>query len=988
MDARPCFSMLAASLGAALVLLGAGSARADSATGVDTALGNALNPPGQPGVPRALADDYSDTVRRSPTGQLYPMPPDPAEREGVTSDGGYNFAGDLSAGMLFLDQPQKNALFNKYKDLSTGFYLDSFHVQIQKPPGAYYFETSGGGVGHRDQFYGAQFGRYNDWRVKVFYNETQNVFTDSYTSLYNGTGTGHLTLPGGLLPNGGATPVTSGTFNAGAANYVGATSTCSAAAPCWRYTGPDGVARVFSNATALAGINWTGSGAATPQPVSGNSIAGAINTYLGTVPGNTELGLIRRKAGASAEVRLSEAWKGYAGLTAEHRTGARPFSMNENNSTVEIPEPIDYTTVDALAGLSYTDPLMQANLRGSASFFHNAIGALTVDQPWLAAATGLAAAQTTIFDLYPDNEAFNVKGEFARRFPGFLNARLTANVALGTSLQDDPLLMPVDPSQSAQISSAMGSTVIKGINNPGYATNTLDLNNWNGVNGLPLSRATAQQRIDSALANVALALKPTSALDLKGDVRYRGTYNNGGYTAYNPLTGQFGRGFRNSTSFDLVAGSSGAPGAIGVPCYVLPGYATPAGCTFNGNAGVTGQSTNNPANIPVFSPPRDVKQVNYTLSAGYDLGKVGSLNGNVEREDFYRTYRERDKTWEDKFKVGFVTRGLEWLTARLSYEAGWRRGTAYHFWSVNNYGTGLPGLDWNTIVAQYGQSAATAPGWTTAPAALQGYVARYASDSRKFDLADRDQQVLNARVNLLPLPDLDLGVAFQFKDANYPSSGLGLEHDQTTSVDVEAGYQPLTQLQVNASYSWQSTARSMRANSGTNASGAGNTCTFPAGTSLTPDQAVNQCAQQLWVSDANWNLNAKDQNHALVIGVQSDLGVVRLGVDYKLSIGTSSVTYDSGPNVLTTAQATLAGSGFPDMSLIQHSLTAHVLIAVHKRVVVHLFYMLETGEVKDWHYQGLPIGASAAENNATLMLDAGPQNYHTNVFGMLFQFKL
>ena len=57
-------------------------------------------------------------------------------------------------------------------------------------------------------------------------------------------------------------------------------------------------------------------------------------------------------------------------------------------------------------------------------------------------------------------------------------------------------------------------------------------------------------------------MKPASILDIKADFRYRGTLNKGGYTAYNPLTGQFGRGFRNSTGFDLVVGSAGDPLAL------------------------------------------------------------------------------------------------------------------------------------------------------------------------------------------------------------------------------------------------------------------------------------------------------------------------------------------------------------------------------------------------------------------------------------------
>jgi hypothetical protein len=982
MKTLPRMNILAVCVGAAMVQLGTGTARADSAIGVDTALGNALNPPGRSAMPRQLLDqDGMDTVRRSPTGQLYGVPYDRSGEGANKTESGWEYSGGIEPGVLGGDAGKKNALFRKYKDLKNGAYLDYFEVEAYKPDSANYMQAFGGGAGQHDQFYGLQFGRYNDWKVKIFYNETQHVFTDTYKSLYNGTGTGNLTLAGGLLPKGGATAVISGSPTVG-------TGACTAAAPCWSYTDSTGTNRIFSNATAATGVNWTGSATtAAGTPVGANSIAGSINSYLNGVNGDTELALVRKKLGVMADLRVADRWKAYTSYSNEERKGSRPFGMNENNYTVEIPEPIDYTTHDFLAGFSYTDPLMQANLRASASLFRNNISSLTVQQPWLAAATAFGAAQTTTFDLYPDNNAFNLKGEFARSLPDFWKGRFTANAAWGTSRQDDALMMPVDSTQSSQIAGAMGTTIIPG-NNPGYATNTLNLNNWNGVNGSPLSQSTAKQRIDTTLLNFGLLVNPLTDLSVKGDVRYFENNNKGGYTAYNPLTGQFGRGFVRSTSFDLVAGSSGAPGAIGVPCYVLPGFPVVPGCTFNGNAGVTGQSTNNPGNIPVFSPARDTKQLNYVLSADYDISKKGgSVNGAIEREEFHRTFRERDKTWEDKIKVGYVNRGLEEVTVRLSYEDARRRGSEYQFWPVEDMGTGLPGLDWNTILNRY-LTAATGTGWTIAPAAISGYLARYAYESRKFDQADRDQQTLNARVNVMPRPDMDLGLSAQFKDATYPNSGYGLEKDKLTSINFDINYQPSTTTQVFGYYSFQDGTRSMRANTGTNATNASNSCTFPVGSTVTLDQAIAQCSQQVWTAAGAWNLDTKDKNDVIGFGFQTAFGTIKLGVDYVYSSGKTSVNYIYGAGALTAAQAALAGSAFPDMTLIQNTITAHLTIPVERKMAVHLMYRHESGKIKDWHYANVPIGASSPENAAAVMLDAGPQNYHTNVYGAFLQFKL
>ncbi|MFO1267875.1 MAG: MtrB/PioB family outer membrane beta-barrel protein [Rubrivivax sp.] len=958
-------------------------ARADSAVGVDTAIGNALNPPGRPALPRPLAPDADDLAYRSPSGLLYGSPYERSAERSKAGDG-WVVDAQVDFGLLTGMHGKRNAIFGKYKDVHNGLVLDHFEAEADRAASGHYLQAVGGGLGRHDAYFGLQTGRYNDWKVKFFYGELRHVYTDTYKPLFDGSGSGNLTLAGGLRPMGGAVPVTTGAPTVG-------TGACTAAAPCWRYTGADGIARTYSNATALIGINWTaGAPPGAGTAVSPNSIAGSLNTYLGTVDGGTELAVLRQRAGLSGEMRLAERWKAYVGLTQERRTGARPFGMNENNYTVEIPEPIDYTSHDFLAGISYVEPGMQGNLRFSGSLFHNNISTLTVQQPWLAAATGIAAAQTTIFDLYPDNKAFNLKGEFARDLPELARGRFTANASWGTSRQDDMLLMPLDPTQSAQITAALGSPIVAGINNPGYATNTLDLRNWDGSNGSPLSRASAGQRIDTQLVNLALSLRPLDDLAVKLDYRYHASLNKGGYTAYNPLTGQFGRGFRNSTSFDLVVGSSGAPGAIGVPCYTPSGFAPVAGCTFNGNAGVAGQSTNNPANIPVISPPRDVKQTNVTLGADYDLTGTSSVALAVEREELHRTWREREKTWEDRVKLTYTQRGFEDVTLRLSLEDGRRRGGEYEYWPWQDMGTGLPGLDWDIIVAQYLRTAATAPGWTVAPASLAGYLARYAYDSRKYDQADRNQQVANGRITVAARDDLDVGASVQYRSLRYPDSGYGLQIDRTASINLDANYQPISGHQFYGYYSWQAGRRGSQANSGTNAAGANNACTFAAGTVLSTADAIVQCAQQVWLEASKWNMTSDDRTEVLGVGTQVQLGRTRLGIDYTYTRTSTAMSYAYGPNVLTAAQAAVAGAAFPDMTFRQRTLALQWLVPLDKNIAARFFARRETGAVSDWHYDGMPIGASAAENNATLMLDAGPGNgkYQNNLFGVFLQFRL
>jgi hypothetical protein len=989
MKARPRVKLIAACVGTALAQWGAGSAIADSAVGVDTALGNALNPPGRSAVPRPLAAESMDTVRRSPTGQLYGIPYDRSDEGHNHTDSGWEYSGGVEGGYLGGDPGRKNALFRKYKDLKSGPYLDYFEAQAYKPGDANYFQAFGGGVGRKDQFYGVQVGRYNDWRVRLFYNEIIHVFTDSWKSLHDGEGTGNLTtgLPSPTLVTTALPVGTVGGAATALGTYVGppitSANNCSAAAPCWSYGG-----RIYQNGVALAAINGiTGTANATSgvMPTSGTTpqsgMALAISDKLAATQ-NSELSLTRKKGGIRADLTLDNFWKGYASYSNEERKGARPFAMNEGNLSFEVAEPIDYTTHEFLTGLSYADSLTQANLRASLSMFRNNISTLNVQHPMLMSQLPIGALGTATYDLYPNNDAFNLKGEFARNLPDFYKGRFTAALSWGSNRQDDDLLAPISSAQNANLSDA-GVTAFGGSTNTGYATGSSSVANWNTVNAL--SQKTAKQRIDNKLLELKLSLRPTDKLSTNVFTRYYETDNKGGYMAYNPLTGQFGRGVAdgNNANMDAIVGLQ--PGATPVTagsCYTPPGYPAVPGCTF-------GLPAANGANVPVFGQARSTKQLNYGLSGDYDLTRVSSVNAQLEREEFKRNFREREKTWEDKLKLGYVNRGLETVTMRFSYETDRKRGGEYRYRTFEDLGTGLPGLDPATQIAALNAG-------TTGYAALNANLfSRYSYYFRKYDQADRNQDILNARFNLMPRDDLDLGITAQFRDVKYPDSVYGLEKDKQNSLTVDINYQPSMNNIFFAYYSYQEGKKSMDMNSG-QASLPNTACTLAnlalygyvaCSDGISPTNGARPASSR-------WTSNTRDRNDVYGVGGQTEIGRTRLSFDYSYATGTTEISYLYGGSAITNVvanQATLAaiaGTALPSMKFTQQVLTLNLMIPIDKRLAVRLFDRYEAGTVKDWHYDGVITGAVANYDSGTLLLDAGPQNYHVNVIGAYIQYKL
>jgi hypothetical protein len=969
--------LLVSCIGIALAQWAPGLALADSAVGVDMANGNALNPPGRSAVPRPVSRDTMDTIRRSPTGQLYGQPFD-QENDGVQkTDGGWEYTGGVEAGAIGGDAGTKNALYRKYKDLKNSPYLNYFEVEANKPDTANYMSAFGGGTGQSDQFYGLQFGRYNDWKIKLFYNETIHVFSDNWKSLFNGEGTGDLST-GLAKPIAVVTALTTGTLGGATLpngqTYVGPTvsnaNNCTAALPCWSYGG-----KTYQNGVALAAINgMTGTPNSTTGVIanlSGNgatgatqsNIAKAIKDKLDATP-ETELSLVRKKGGARLDMTFTDYWKGYASYTLEERKGARPFAMNEANFSTEIAEPINYATHELLAGLQYADSLTQANLRAAYSLFHNNVSTLNVQYPMLGAANANGALQTATYDLYPDNSALNIKGEFARSLPDFYNGRFNATAALGVNEQNDALLAPISAAQNAQLYYAnwIGTSV-------GLAgTNPALISNWNTT--AALSQQSSKQRIETSLLDLGLAVRPTDALSLKGSFRFFDSANKGGYVAYNPLTGQYGRGFVDGNGL-------GNQEVVVIPSNTAM-------------FGVGG--TANGSNVPVYGQARSTQQTNYVLSGDYDLTRTSSLNAALEREDFKRNFRERENTWEDKLKLGFVNRGLTDATLRASYEVDSKRGSEYRYRTFEDLGTGLPGL---TIAEQL--AGLSGPNSAKYAAFNANLFSRYAYFFRKYDQADRDQNILNLRLNYQARDDLDLGATLQTKDIKYPNSFYGVDKDKQDSLSLELNFQPSSGKNLYASYTLQQGQKTMNMNSGTGAPTPAPVCTLTSVSSLSPS-AIAACSDAARPLTAAWSSDTSDKNDVLGVGFQSEVGGMQFGLDYTYSSSTTDINYNFNRTAAGTALSTVAanqaamaivaGSALPSMTFVQQTLSFNLIVPVDKKTSVRLFDRFEMGEVKDWHYDNVIKGAVGAYDSGTLLLDAGAQNYHANVVGVLIQIKL
>lgn len=884
---------VAACAGLALALPMAAGVLADSAVGTGTVLGNSLSASTRNSLP--LDPDWAK-AKHTPTGQMFKLPfAMPKVDEIQKSASGWEYSGQLEFGYIGGDADERNAQFRMYQDLDQGAYVNNFSLQLRKPAGGQFVEVTGGGAGRHDQYYGLQFGRVNEWKVKLYFSETPHVFTDRYKSLWSGIGTDRLVLLPGLTPGGTA-----------------------------------------------------------PTAADNAAVAAAGNQ-------NSTLSLTRKRSGVRLDLDVSKTWKAYVGYSNEERKGARPFAAVWGNAggtaPIEIAEPVDYTTEDFLAGLMHADGLNAFNLRLSASLFHNHVSTLTFQEPYRIAppngvtTTPAAGAYTQgRYDLAPSNQSYNARAEYTRSLPDFLRSHLTVVLSAGKWRQDDTLI----PYTTIPNLALANVTLL-----PGGAWDTTGA----------LSRKSTDATIDTRLADVTFSMNPTSDLNLKAKARLHETKNNTDpFLAVNP----------NAVYLDADNTTAGNQSR---------------GLTFDGVTGVWGRILNdgsgqnllmganaNPAgNLPIKSHTYDSKQYRFGPSADYRLNKVSTLNASVEREIALRNHRERDRTWEDKAKVGYVNRGLRDSSLRLSYEFDRRRGGPY----VASYYDGS-------------FSSAIVPIPTTAGASVNSWAVRTNTGFRAYDLADRDQHIGNIRLDTMLRPNLDAGISLQAKEARFPDADYGRSQQSQRSGNVDLNYQPSPRQTFYGFYSYQ-----LGKFSQASISNANGTVTIGQTTPLgvvTPANAIALGAAPggpLFPLLNAWTADSTDRNHVAGAGLKQEFGRLSLNVDYSYSTGRTRIEY--GYNVggaINAANAVFAGSRMPDLATDIHYLDASLRVPLSPRFSARLIYRHQREDIRDWHYTGLaatPVvlgGGGAGALPTAIQLDGGPQNYRVNWFGVMFQVKL
>ena len=924
---RPRPHLLALLVSAALAQMGAPAARADSGTGVDTLLGNALNPATVSTARARDPDGKGETpYSRSPTGLLNQEPW--ALRPMADLGGGWWWRGNVEAGLLSVSGDRGAARFGEYRSVKNGLVLNNFQLEVEKPASALYLDVLGGGLGRDDQFLGVTAGVYNSWKLKTFYNETNHLYTSTYRNLWSGTGSPRLTLNN--LPAGGVTPLTG--------ELAAATS-------------------------ARNDIAIGDAALATPY---------------------SSLNVLRQKGGLRLDLTLAADLKLYASLSSEQRKGARPFGLvsggGGGTGGVEIPETINYDTHDVALGLQWANQRTSVNLQASTSMFRNNAGTMTVDNPmFLPPTNGVARFPQAVIDLYPDNDFRNLKAEFAHAMPELWRARFTGVLSASQSRQNDALI-PSTPYTGANFNSIAGgawdttASLSKAHSGASIDSRLTDL-------GLSLSPVNALQvkakwrRYATTNDTEYWACNPLTGqygrltLDGSGSVIPQANTTAGNNPAGTAATAYLAA----MCNLAAVQAMNLVPSAGNANIRNVPYDHTQDNLSLGADWQVArGQNVN--LALERESIDRTHRERATTEEDRIKLGYVNrSLQAGTLRLSAEQS-RRRGSTYVpdpyDAFYSGSMGPGPTAATTNVTswiHVNGLHRkfdladrdqsvlGARFNHALRPDLDLALnlqlkrqtyPGVDYGRNGAQTQNSLGVDINWQPTPdTQVYGFVSHQASRMT--------QNGLNQNACVLG------NTYYHYSDGSVATTPTPTAAQVAAGITVVANSGAVTAANYLALCGTASAVSPL----------------YPTSRTWSATQTDNSLSLGMGARHGFGKIMA-ELNYNLTRG--------RTGIAYTFNAAALGVTTSGAPTAAQLTALALIGTGFPDMEVRTDTVDFSLLVPVNKSLALRMQLRHEKGRIKDWHYDGVAANPTPSTNQQTY-LDSGPQDYKATAVGVMLQ---
>jgi MtrB/PioB family decaheme-associated outer membrane protein len=359
-----------------------------------------------------------------------------------------------------------------------------------------------------------------------------------------------------------------------------------------------------------------------------------------------------------------------------------------------------------------------------------------------------------------------------------------------------------------------------------------------------------------------------------------------------------------------------------------------------GYLGLDGANNTNVApafyRLPIRSIPFEHRKDNYGLEADHRILRRTNVTLGYEREDQRLEHREYGRTEEGRWRAALSNRDFERATVRVSYEHARRTGDNYNF---------------NPNALYYSNAG-------NVPATL--------AQLRKYDIADRTQQVLNGRVNFLIARDMDLALSARVVDNDY-GAAFGRLAERKTGFSADWSWQPNPGATAYAYYGYERLKNRM--------------ATINDAFGPTPDPNAGGSFYPL----ANrWDEESRDDSHTVGLGLRYAFprAVFETGYAWHYAPYRTSYGFASPGALATPGAAAAAGSGMPDIVYRRQALESSLKFALNRETALRLFYRYERASFDDWHYEGMPL----VLGSQAVFLGGGPNGYSAHLVGVFFQY--
>ncbi len=321
---------------------------------------------------------------------------------------------------------------------------------------------------------------------------------------------------------------------------------------------------------------------------------------------------------------------------------------------------------------------------------------------------------------------------------------------------------------------------------------------------------------------------------------------------------------------------------------------------------------------------------NAGLDLGYQFVKGASLKLGYGWENWDRTHRDARKVDEKAFQTALNLTPADWLALRTSYTRSARKTHEY---------------DAEEHVAH-----------ETFPQGESGLGQH--PDLRKFDMASRDRDRVEAMAQVTPVEALSFSASAGYANDDFVESAYGLQGDRNANVSFDVSYSPTERFTLFAGYTWEDYKYQQKSRQRTPASGSN-----PAN-----DKPAN-----------DWLSNMGDAVNTVNAGLSGSLIPRKLDLDIDYSVskaeGTTQTRTPGTPDIVTTAQ------DYPDTHSRLHQAAATLRYHLSASVVPRFEYRYERYSSDYFYRTNLSpfMGAVDASTTSAAFLGATQPDYRAHI---------